>query len=272
MDRGTGGELASQVSTEIPTASGVECHSSPGAKHRRLSTPELNARSRLHRPHRFRGGCHADRLLRGLLDHFSARGFPNPNLVVKKLGTWPKRSLRNASDHDSVYSGFCSGRAFLIVLPILILAESGIDARVRNFLESSCHQQPLPAQVKELLQYLFEQASLGIAVEDLEGRSCLPAGAFFNPGIRGERTVRHEFSQFAIPEDSQDDWALFQQLRAGAIDNCSLENRYVRKDGTRVWGRLNVSPLENRDVGSPPSLCLCGGRHRTKADGRCVAG
>ncbi len=46
-------------STEIPTASGVECHSSPGAKHRRRFTSELNARSRLHRPHRFHGGCHA---------------------------------------------------------------------------------------------------------------------------------------------------------------------------------------------------------------------
>jgi hypothetical protein len=29
------------------TLSGVECHSSPGAKHRRRSTPELNARLRL---------------------------------------------------------------------------------------------------------------------------------------------------------------------------------------------------------------------------------
>ncbi len=33
------------------TLSGVECHSSSGAKHRRRSTPELNAESRLHRPH-----------------------------------------------------------------------------------------------------------------------------------------------------------------------------------------------------------------------------
>ena len=29
--------------------------------------------------------------------------------------------------------------------------------------------QVLPAQAKELFQYLFEQASLGIAVEDIEG-------------------------------------------------------------------------------------------------------
>ena len=38
--------------------------------------------------------------------------------------------------------------------------------------------QALPAQAKELFHYLFEQASLGIAVEDLEGKSCLPTRRF----------------------------------------------------------------------------------------------
>jgi PAS domain S-box-containing protein len=57
--------------------------------------------------------------------------------------------------------------------------------------------------------------------------------------------------EFANPEDSQDDWALFQQLRAGAIDQYSLEKRYVRKDGVQLWGRLNVSLLKDID-GAPP--------------------
>jgi hypothetical protein len=42
----------SEWNRKVPNAtlSGVECHSSSGAKHRRRSTPELNAESRLHRP------------------------------------------------------------------------------------------------------------------------------------------------------------------------------------------------------------------------------
>ncbi len=42
----------SEWNRKVPNAtqSGVECHSSSGAKHRRRATPELNARSRLHRP------------------------------------------------------------------------------------------------------------------------------------------------------------------------------------------------------------------------------
>ncbi len=58
-------------------------------------------------------------------------------------------------------------------------------------------------------------------------------------------------SDFANPEDSADDWALFQQLCAGAIDRYSLEKRYVRKDGIQFWGRLNVSLWRNGDGGSP---------------------
>ena len=62
----------------IATLSGVECHSSPGAKHRRRSAPELNAESRLHRPHWFNGNRSADRLLDGRLDRFGTRGLPDP--------------------------------------------------------------------------------------------------------------------------------------------------------------------------------------------------
>ena len=112
--------------------------------------------------------------------------------------------------------------------------------------------QALPAQAKELFQYLFEQASLGIAVEDLEGTLLLANPALCSMLGYGENELcGMNCSQFANPEDSQDDWALFQQLRAGIIDQYSLEKRYVRKDGARLWGRLNVSLLKNSDGGSP---------------------
>jgi PAS domain S-box-containing protein len=112
--------------------------------------------------------------------------------------------------------------------------------------------QALPAQAKELFQYLFEQASLGIAVEDLEGKILLANPALCSMlGYRENELCGMNCSQFANPEDSQDDWALFQQLRAGVFDRYSLEKRYVRKDGTQLWGRLNVSLLKNIDEGSP---------------------
>src|SRR5271168_2019254 len=112
--------------------------------------------------------------------------------------------------------------------------------------------QVLPAQARDLFQYLFEQASLGIAVEDLEGTLLLANPALCSMlGYAEDELCGMNCSQFANPEDSQDDWALFQQLQTGVIDQYSIEKRYVRKDGAKIWGRLNVSLLENSDGGSP---------------------
>src|ERR1700730_8401413 len=112
--------------------------------------------------------------------------------------------------------------------------------------------QALPAQAKQLFHYLFEQASLGIAVEDFEGNLLLANPALCSMlGYREDELCGMNCSQFANPEDSQDDWALFQQLRAGVIDKYSLEKRYVRKHGGQLWGHLNVSRLRNEDGESP---------------------
>ena len=114
------------------------------------------------------------------------------------------------------------------------------------------YSQALQAEAKELFHYLFEQASLGIAVEDLEGTLLLANPALCSMlGYAVNELCGMNCCQFANPEDSKDDWALFQQLREGLIDQYSLEKRYVRKDGAELWGRLNVSLLNNREGGSP---------------------
>jgi PAS domain S-box-containing protein len=89
-------------------------------------------------------------------------------------------------------------------------------------------------------------------VEDFEGNLLLANPALCSMlGYREDELCGMSCSQFANPEDSQDDWALFQQLRAGVIDKYSLEKRYVRKHGGQLWGHLNVSLLRNGDGESP---------------------
>jgi PAS domain S-box-containing protein len=113
------------------------------------------------------------------------------------------------------------------------------------------------AEGEELFRHVFEEASLGIAVEDLEGRLLLANPALCRMlGYEREELCGMSCAQFATPEDSQDDWALFQRLRAGVINHYSLEKRYLRKDGTRIWGRLNVSFVMTRDGGSPLVVAL----------------
>jgi PAS domain S-box-containing protein len=113
--------------------------------------------------------------------------------------------------------------------------------------------QALPAAAEQLFRHLFEEASLGIVVENLEGQLLLANPAFCSMlGYREHELCRMRCSEFAHPEDSKDDWALFQQLRAGVLGQYTLEKRYVKKDGGHFWGRLNVSILKSGEVGPSP--------------------
>src|SRR5438270_11532656 len=112
--------------------------------------------------------------------------------------------------------------------------------------------QTLPAPATQLFRYLFEQASLGIAVEDIDGRILLANPALCSMlGYEEHELCAMSCSSFAGSEESQEYWALFRQLRAGTVDHYSLEKRYLRKDGAKIWGRLHVSLLKSDD-GAPP--------------------
>ena len=112
--------------------------------------------------------------------------------------------------------------------------------------------QALPAQANQLFHYLFEQASLGIAVEDLEGKLLLANPALCSMlGYTEDELCAMSCSQFDHPENSQEEWVLFQQLRDGVIDKYSMEKRYVTKHGEELWGRLNVSLCSNGEGESP---------------------
>ena len=109
-----------------------------------------------------------------------------------------------------------------------------------------------PETGAQLFRYIFEESSLGIALEDLEGRLLRANPALCSMlGYSQEELCAMSCSEFARPEDEKDDWALFQKLRVGLIDHYSLEKCYMRKDGAPIWGRLNVSLVKSGDGGTP---------------------
>jgi PAS domain S-box-containing protein len=99
----------------------------------------------------------------------------------------------------------------------------------------------------ELFYDAFRASPIGIAVEDLKGRPL-----FVNPalcsmlGFSEEEMSRKHCVDFSPPEDAQKDWSLFELLRKGLIDHYQLEKRFFRRDGSLLWGRLNISLLNDR--------------------------
>src|SRR5690348_2706201 len=105
----------------------------------------------------------------------------------------------------------------------------------------------------QLFRDVFNASLIGIAVENLEGQPLFVNPAFCSMLGFSEEELRNKHCvDFSPAEDAEKDWALFQQLRAGSIDNYQLEKRYFRRDGSLVWGNLSVSLLN----GHPSPLVL----------------
>jgi PAS domain S-box-containing protein len=106
-----------------------------------------------------------------------------------------------------------------------------------------------PTSDTRLFYDAFKATPIGIALEDLEGQP-----VFVNPalcsmlGFSEEEMRTRRCVEFSPPDDAQRDWALFEQLRSRSIDHYQIEKRFLRRDGSMVWGRLSVSLLN-----TPPS-------------------
>jgi PAS domain S-box-containing protein len=98
----------------------------------------------------------------------------------------------------------------------------------------------------QLFLSVFKVSPIGIALEDLEGRPLFANPALCSMlGFTEEEMRNKHCVEFSPPEDAQKDWALFQQLLAGSIDHYHLEKRFVRRDGSLIWGHLSIR-LVNR--------------------------
>jgi len=123
----------------------------------------------------------------------------------------------------------------MISAPVLALAAVIQERKV-------AHQATLESE--ERFRYLFSQAPIGIALEDMDGNLLFANPALCSMlGYTQQELTGMNCTQFADAEDEKEDWEQFQALREGSIRSYQIEKRYLRKDGRRIWGQLNVSML-----------------------------
>jgi len=106
-------------------------------------------------------------------------------------------------------------------------------------------------------QHLFQEAPIGCCLVDAEGRICTTNAAFARMlGYNQEELIRKGFWEITEPQDVARSMVGFQELIAGVRDFYQMEKRYLKKDGTIIWGRLTVSVLGARAAQGPFVLSM----------------
>jgi len=97
---------------------------------------------------------------------------------------------------------------------------------------------------EERFRAIFERSSVGIIVVDRRGYAVSVNPAFERMVGYSEAELRQmPFSAFTHPDDIVDNLDHFGRLHRGEIDHYQMDKRYLRKDGSLVWTRINVSPV-----------------------------
>ena len=102
------------------------------------------------------------------------------------------------------------------------------------------------------LRVAFEKAPIGVVLKDPGGRPWESNPAFGRMLGYSEEELRGMVrADFTHPEDVEKDAELYEELLRGERESFQLEKRYVRKDGSVIWGRLSASLVDAGD-GEPP--------------------
>ncbi|WP_166172722.1 PAS domain S-box protein [Rubrobacter tropicus] len=111
------------------------------------------------------------------------------------------------------------------------------------------HEEELK-ESEERFRMTFEAAGVGMAHVAPDGRWLRINGKLAEiVGYPREELLSLTFQDITHPEDLEKDLEHVNRMLLGEIDGYSMEKRYVRKDGLRVWVELTVSALRSGSGG-----------------------
>ena len=124
------------------------------------------------------------------------------------------------------------------VLYLVVIAED-IDERKRALEELRASEARFKA--------VFDNAAVGIAMMTLDRRIVqVNPTATRITGYSPEEIYRTNPSDMVVEEDRLIDRELFLDLVAGRRDQYLIEKRYLRRDGSQFWGRINFALVRDK--------------------------
>ncbi|HYG90998.1 MAG TPA: PAS domain S-box protein [Azospirillum sp.] len=97
----------------------------------------------------------------------------------------------------------------------------------------------------------FEQAGVGICEIGLDGRYLRVNDRFCAiTGYARDELLCMRFQDITHPDDLERDTDNLRAVRANELSSCSLEKRYLRKDGAVLWVNLTMAVVRTSDGGA----------------------
>ena len=124
---------------------------------------------------------------------------------------------------------------------VLLLIAEGRDITARKHAEEALRES------EERFRRIFEDGPLGMAIVGSDFRFISVNRMLCEiTGYTDQELLTRSFADITHPEHLDHDMTEVRKLYAGEIPRYRTEKRYVRKDGSVIWGALTVSPLRDR--------------------------
>jgi len=108
-------------------------------------------------------------------------------------------------------------------------------------------------QSEERFRAFFEFASIGLVIEDLDGKYLQVNDAFCKMvGYSQEELIGKSYHEITHPDDLNADITQKKRLLQGEIEYFQIEKRYSHKQGNTIWVLLSISLI--KDGGGAPLL------------------
>ncbi|MCX6694955.1 MAG: PAS domain S-box protein, partial [Candidatus Altiarchaeota archaeon] len=131
-----------------------------------------------------------------------------------------------------------------------VLEGDEISGMMRDMTERKKAEQALQDS-EARLRTIFEGAPIGIAVIDMDGHILVTNPVLQNMfGYDTKELHKKLMRELTHPDDLVVSQELSEELLSGKRDSYNMDRRYIKKDGTIVWGRLVVS-LARDEKGDP---------------------
>jgi len=176
-----------------------------------------------------------------------------------------KAKMEKAASSESARFEFRHRRADSSIRDVEVFSNK-IEVAGKGLLYSIVHDITERKQVEEQLlksesqfRKIFEVASVGIVQADAITGRILQCNETYCKitGYSQPELLEVNFPEITHPDDRQPDWKIFFEAMSGEKPTYYNEKRYIRKDGSIIWVRLNAAFVRDSNGQATRTVAIC---------------